>query len=346
MRVHGRAQITCLVPEDSARRRANHSHDCDRKAGGDGSVKAFVAISDKEWFEFLLELNPADEVNFWQPSPRGGFRSLEVAEPLLFKLHSPDDFIVGGGFFSHWTSLPASLAWDAFGQKNGARSFAEMRFRIEHYRNPRPAAHEDPVVGCIVLLQPFFLKRPNWIPVPEWHREIVRGKTVDLGAEPWQSVWRRIQYHLPIPDIGTAGERRLETDQLRRGEAYLITPRLGQGAFRILVTDAYRRQCAVTGEKVLPVLDAAHIRPFAEGGEHRIDNGLLLRSDLHILFDKGYFTITPEYRVEFSRRLRVDFKNGEEYLRWHGRPIALPRKETQRPSPEFVSWHNEHRFIG
>jgi putative restriction endonuclease len=135
--------------------------------GGDGRVKGFVAITDTEWFEFLSGLKPPDEVNFWQPSSRGGFGRLDIGEPLLFKLHSPNDAIVGGGFFSHWTSLPASFAWDAFGEKNGARSFAEMRARIDRYLRPRPAAHEDSVIGCIVLLQPFFLKPFDWIPVPE-----------------------------------------------------------------------------------------------------------------------------------------------------------------------------------
>jgi predicted restriction endonuclease len=100
------------------------------------------------------------------------------------------------------------------------------------------------------------------------------------------------------------------------------------------------------GRKSYPFLYAAHIRPFADGGEHRVDNGLLLRSDLHILFDKGYFTVTPDYRVEISRRLRADFKNGEEYYRWHGRTITLPLKETERPSSEFITWHNEHTFVG
>lgn len=71
------------------------------------------------------------------------------------------------------------------------------------------------------------------------------------------------------------------------GEPILIRPRLGQGSFRVLVTETYERRCAVTGEKVLPVLEAAHIHPVAADGVHRIDNGLLLRSDLHTLFDKG-----------------------------------------------------------
>src|SRR5437588_2884476 len=130
--------------EDSTCRRANNFKCLWRRDGWYDWVKAFVAVTDTDWFEFLSELNPQDEVNFWQPSPHGSFKSLEIAEPLLFKLHSPDDFIVGGGFFLRWTSLPASLAWDAFGEKNGARSFAEMRSRIERYRKPRPPVHEDP----------------------------------------------------------------------------------------------------------------------------------------------------------------------------------------------------------
>jgi putative restriction endonuclease len=298
-------------------------------------LNAFVAITDTDWFEFLSQLGPLDEVNFWQPSPRGSFRSVQIGEPLLFKLHSPNDVIVGGGFFSHWTSLPASLVWEAFGEKNGARSFSEMRTRIDRYRKPRPAANEDPAVGCVVLLQPFFLQRSSWIPVPEWHREIVRGKTVDLGTEPWQSVWERV-----------VAEAHLAENQPRYGDPRLVVPRLGQGAFRVLVTDAYGRRCAVTGEKVLPVLHAAHIRPYTDGGEHRIDNGILLRSDFHILFDRGYVTVTPQYELEVSRKLRAEFHNGEEYLRWHGQAITVPQPESERPSPEFLSWHNEHRFVG
>src|SRR5258708_29817376 len=71
------------------------------------------------------------------------------------------------------------------------------------------------------------------------------------------------------------------------GEPTLIRPRLGQGAFRIVVTDNYQRRCAVTGERTLPALDAAHIRPYAEQGVHEPINGLLLRRDIHSLFDRG-----------------------------------------------------------
>jgi len=90
------------------------------------------------------------------------------------------------------------------------------------------------------------------------------------------------------------------------GSPYLVRPRLGQGAFRVLVIDAYQRRCAITGERTLPVLQAAHIKPHASSGPHEVRNGLLLRADLRILFDRGYVTVTPDLRVEVSRRIRED----------------------------------------
>ncbi len=101
-------------------------------------MNAFVAVTDKEWFERLRLAGTLDEVNFWQPSAGGPFRALEPGELFLFKLHSPDNYIVGGGVFSHWTHLRVSLAWEAFGIKNGARSLAEMR---EGVARPRGGAH-------------------------------------------------------------------------------------------------------------------------------------------------------------------------------------------------------------
>lgn len=71
----------------------------------------------------------------------------------------------------------------------------------------------------------------------------------------------------------------------------------------------YQRLCAVTGEKTLPVLEAAHIKPFASRGPHRVSNAILLRSDLHKLFDLGYVTVTSDLHLEVSPRLREEWHN-------------------------------------
>ena len=130
----------------------------------------------------------------------------------------------------------------------------------------------------------------------------------------------------------------------RYGEPQLIRPRLGQGSFRVLVTDLYGRRCAVTQERTLPALEAAHIRPYSDGGEHSPRNGLLLRRDIHRLFDTGYVTVTPELDFEVSPRIREEFENGRHYYALHGKRIATPLQLSQRPDRRALTWHNEHCF--
>ncbi len=132
----------------------------------------------------------------------------------------------------------------------------------------------------------------------------------------------------------------------RYGEPLRVRPRLGQGAFRVLVTDNYHRRCAVTRERTLPALEAAHIRPFAEGGEHEASNGVLFRRDIHSLFDAGYVTISPDLRFEVSRRIRQEFENGRQYYELHGREIALPDDRRSRPDRAVLEWHKGSRFLG
>nr|WP_206046211.1 hypothetical protein [Novosphingobium panipatense] len=81
-------------------------------------VNLFVAITDRSWFELLSQEWP-DEVNFWQPSGNRNFGAVSVGELFLFKLHAPDDFIVGGGIFSHASNVPLSLAWGVNRRANG-----------------------------------------------------------------------------------------------------------------------------------------------------------------------------------------------------------------------------------
>jgi putative restriction endonuclease len=59
----------------------------------------------------------------------------------------------------------------------------------------------------------------------------------------------------------------------------------------------------------------------------------------------GYMTVTNDYRVEVSKRLKSDFDNGNDYLAFHGHSIMLPLKSAERPAAEYLAWHNENRFM-
>lgn len=300
-------------------------------------MKLFVGVTNNEWFRFLAERSP-DEVNFWRPRSQTDFKALSQGDVFLFKLHSPLDFIAGGGVFVRHTFLPLSLAWQAFGQNNGVADFDTFERYILVHRTPEELSRQ---IGCTVLVEPFFWPREAWIPVPsDWSKNIVSGKGYDVSSDTGAALWADVRDRLSR-DISAVSTGGIAEAAARYGAPATIHPRLGQGAFRVEVTDAYFRRCAITGEKTLPALEAGHIRPYAKNGPHEIRNGLLLRSDLHNLFDLGYLTVTLDYKVKVSRRIREEFDNGRHYYALDGQPlVVVPDKEIARPAPEHLSWHH------
>ena len=304
------------------------------------AIKLVVAVTDGDWFEHLRRSPGLPEVNFWAPSGRS-FRALRPGELFLFKLHAPRNYIVGGGIFTYATSLPCSIAWETFRELNGAATFVQMRERIIKYRRTSPDDRSDFPVGCRILALPFFFPRSEWIPVPpSWRPNIVSLKVYRSDEPDGRALWQAVTDRL---------SRGTETNPLGEaafGKPQLVKPRLGQGAFRTRIIDVYRRRCAVTAERTLPALEAAHIRPYAKGRSHEISNGLLLRRDIHSLFDKGYVTVTPKHRFEVSDRIREDYENGRDYYRLQGRKVWAPMDLTLQPDPNSLQWHNENLFRG
>src|SRR5215475_16218119 len=114
------------------------------------AVRLLVAVTDRDWFEHVRTRPALSEINFWAPGA-APFRALEAGELFLFKLHAPDNFIVGGGVFAYANILPCSLAWDAFKEANGATSLREMRARIVRYRRSEVDDRSDFQIGCRIL---------------------------------------------------------------------------------------------------------------------------------------------------------------------------------------------------
>lgn len=304
-------------------------------------VKLVVAVTDGAWFEHLRALPDLAEVNFWSPSPKS-FVALQPGELFLFKLRSPRNYIVGGGVFAYANVLPLSLAWNAFGPANGARTLKEMRDSISQYRKADASAKQDFSIGCRILTQPFFLSEGDWLPVPEtWAPNIVSFKRFDTDEADGRALWEAV-----FGAQRTAAVSLVDDVGSRFGQPQLILPRLGQGAFRVVVTDSYQRRCAITGERTLPALEAAHILPYAQGGGHQASNGILFRRDIHSLFDAGYVTVTPDMRFEVSRRIKEEFENGRHYYSLHGQTISLPERSDWRPDMAKLTWHNEETYLG
>lgn len=310
----------------------------------------YLGVTNNQWYSYLSEKQPED-VNFWQPGGNIAFRALGPGAPFLFKLKYPINAIGGIGFFSGHSFLPISVAWDTFGNRNGSESFSDFRQMILNHRLDKE--NKNPTIGCIVLTNPIFFKKEDWITVPQdWGKSIVQGKTYStestVGADLWQQVERLLKGYLHVEkkDEGKSQLLLEEPVEPAYGQSVLTKVRLGQGAFRVLVTESYSRRCAITGEKTLPVLEAAHIKPYAESGPNFISNGLLLRSDLHKLFDSGYITVTKDLKVEVSTRIREEFQNGKEYYRFHGSDLQnIPVRLMDRPGVKYLEWHND-RFKG
>jgi HNH endonuclease len=307
-----------------------------------------VAVTDIGWYEFLARCS-LPEVNFWTPSDRRRFSAPQFS-PFFFKLKAPHRAIAGFGFFAKWSSLPAWLAWECFGEGNGCETLDALEARLAAIRGRIGYVASGPIssIGCILLVQPVFFPRDAWVAQPsDWRDRTVSSSSYDLTTGEGKRIWDQCLERAQMPDVAQATLPQVAgSASPRYGAPQLVAPRLGQGTFRVSVTDAYGRACAITNEHSLPALEAAHIRSYAQQGPHEIVNGILLRADLHRLFDKGYLTVTPEYRLEVSKRLKADYSNGRSYYPLDGQSVRLPSATIDRPATEFLAWHNENVYLG
>jgi putative restriction endonuclease len=304
-----------------------------------------VGVTDGDWFRFLAARPEVTEANFWQPSGGREFRILAPGEPFFFKTHHPHNKVVGGGFFSDSARLKVSEAWELFGEANGVASIEQMRARIGRYRRAPIGVGEDPVIGCLFVRDVRFFPADSAIePPPGFAPNVVQGKSYDLADQPVAEYFANLLQLI----LGVVVEVDFSRPWHRPGPVFgdprLAPYRLGQRSFQAVVLDAYHRRCAISGTHIPPVLQAAHIRPVTAGGEHRLDNGLLLRSDVHTLYDRGYLGVDPKFRLQVSPRLREDFSNGDQFYAMAGQVISLPERKVDRPGPEFLEWHLDEVF--
>lgn len=202
-------------------------------------------------------------------------------------------------------------------------------------------------MSCLVLRDAVFLPQSQWLPWglnEGWSPNIVSYKGYDLIADAGQALNAPLRgaHPDPVPDLQPAFE--MLKEDARRYAAAVRAERQGQGTFRLRLLRAYGNQCAVTGEHAIPVLEAAHIQPYLGPASNHPQNGIVLRSDLHRLYDRGYVTVTPDLRLEVSPRLRDEFENGKHYYEMEGRSVHVPRERQLLPSAQALEWHAQNIF--
>ena len=306
-------------------------------------MKMYVGVTNDSWFQYHAIHKP-DEVNFWRPGGESRFAALDEGEPFLFKLRYPQNFIVGGGIFLSYTRLPISMAWRIFEEKNGCSDLPALRRLILANKSQRDHPGIDPFIGCILLGIPFFFPREMWLPAPQdWRPSIQQGKAYDLSSFIGKEIWNEVLDRMgQIPDYFE-----LEPEIRKEGPLYVVEGRRGQAAFRSSVLEAYKRRCAITQERTMPALEASHIKPYKTSGPNRVSNGILLRADLHQIFDEGYITVRQDYHIEVSKRIKAEYENGKEYYQFNGLLLPnLPDNHLERPDKRFIEWHNQHVYRG
>jgi putative restriction endonuclease len=125
-----------------------------------------------------------------------------------------------------------------------------------------------------------------------------------------------------------------EIDQRERS-LHAITVRRGQQRFRAALVGTYGGRCAITECDLLDALEAAHIDPYLGDHTNRVENGLLLRSDIHVLFDCHMISVNPETRkVEIVERVKSSSYNGLD-----GKQLRKPSREDAGPRPTSLIRH-------
>lgn len=116
-----------------------------------------------------------------------------------------------------------------------------------------------------------------------------------------------------------------------------IVRRQGQPAFRSDLIDAYSGQCAISDCNVIAALEAAHIKPYMGTQTNYTTNGLLLRADLHTLFDQKLIAIDPETMTVLLAPILLETC----YQQYAGKKIRLPDSQADRPDKDAIEWHRE-----
>lgn len=178
------------------------------------------------------------------------------------------------------------------------------------------------------------------------HQYLSSSTSQPIPAAWMRAGWRKfdhnyddqyIDLHRAVPREATtlADETADDGDSNENPQLVLVKARRGQTNFRNRLLQAYGTTCAITGSEVVALLEAAHIVPHAQEPNYSTSNGLLLRADVHTLFDLHQISINSDCQVVVSRRL-----HNTEYAQYEWQHLkAFPKAPADQPSAKGLKRH-------
>lgn len=268
-------------------------------------------------------------INFWTPT---GWEPKKINPGDMFYLFLKSPYRKVGGYARYVYSFQLTVrdAWNKFGQANGASDINMMLEQLSSIRGSR--IDENTIIGCIMLQDPVFLPDNEFF------------DSMEIGVEIKQAM-QKFKYIKGAEIIRQEYTIDKIDDYILNEEAtveYTLSAhkrRIGQSTFREKLLELYRK-CAVTREDYPLVLEAAHIDPYIGESSNYPQNGLILRSDVHKLFDANLLAIDTNYHVKLSNILA-----GTSYERFENEPIVLPENKNFYPSEDALKRRIEKLFV-
>lgn len=296
-----------------------------------------VGLTDQDWFEFLRDNQAGEEVNFWTPTP-WSIRRLRSGDTWHFLLKSPIRKLGGFGVFTEYLEMSIDVAWQRYGIANGVSSHADLLERCQRYSsrnsiNPVSGPHTS--IGCIILSNVEYFEEDEYVDlavagiiVPN---AVVKCKYFQ-GFPEYPSFAAALPTTQPNEFVPIAQDPKEYSRQRRKN-------RIGQQKFRRELMRVYDHKCAVTGESIGRVLEATHIEPYINEASNHIQNGILLRVDIHRLMEDGLISLSDDMELLISSKLV-----GTSYDQFDGQILRLPLVNSERPSLAAVRLHRNDRF--
>lgn len=277
-----------------------------------------ISPTDIDWFNFLRDNGYHTQINFWTPS-LWNISQLKPGNKLYFMLKSPIRKIGGYGHFVEYKNLPLKEAWNTYGRKNGCHNKLELINRLKHY-NKSIKEVDNQKIGCIILENAEFYDDLHFLNLEEYeinfHRSVQKIKYFKIYDPLTQPINHKVNEFELVPYITK-----------RQKKTTKITPRIGQGTFRGKISQVYNNKCCVSGESTAELLEAAHIQPYINEHSNHIQNGLLLRVDIHKMYDNGLLYIDEHYEIHISSLIK-----STHYLQLQGKKISIPENTSLQPS--------------